>query len=109
VIINEGEIVAVDKTENIGQSLNKSLQIEITVEKPSDRVVDSLTGMDGIENVSGMGNVYRIDIAKDKEIRAMIAKKIVDSGFGLLEMKTRSMSLEDIFLKLVTEEEGGNS
>jgi ABC-2 type transport system ATP-binding protein len=109
VIINEGEIVAVDKTENIGQSLNKSLQIEITVEKPSDRVVDSLTGMDGIENVSGMGNVYRIDIAKDKEIRSMIAKKIVDSGFGLLEMKTRSMSLEDIFLKLVTEEEGGNS
>jgi ABC-2 type transport system ATP-binding protein len=102
VIINEGEIVAVDKTENIGQSLNKSLQIEITVEKPSDRVVDSLTGMDGIENVSGMGNVY-------KEIRSMIAKKIVDSGFGLLEMKTRSMSLEDIFLKLVTEEEGGNS
>ena len=27
-------------------------------------------------------------------------------GFGLLEMRTRSLSLEDVFLRLVTEEEG---
>ena len=38
-----------------------------------------------------------------------MAKKIVENGFGLLEMKSRSMSLEDVFLRLVTEEEGGNS
>jgi ABC-2 type transport system ATP-binding protein len=107
VIINEGEIVAVDKTENIGQSLTKSLQMEIMVEKPSDKVTASLLEMEGIENVSSVGNVYIVDIAKDREIRAAVAKKMVENGFGLLEMKTRSMSLEDIFLKLVTEEEGG--
>ena len=109
VIINEGEIVAVDKTENIGQNLTKSLQIEIVVDGPSDKVVDSLSRMDGIEKVKSSGDTYIIDVEKDKELRAMIARKIVESGCGLLEMKTRSMSLEDIFLRLVTNEDGGNS
>jgi ABC-2 type transport system ATP-binding protein len=109
VIINEGVIVAVDRTENIGQSLTKSHQVEIMVEKPSDKVTESLLHMEGIEKVSSSGSVYIIDISKDKEMRSMIAKKMVENGFGLLEMKTRSMSLEDIFLKLVTEEEGGRS
>jgi len=109
VIINEGEIVAVDRTENIGQSLTKSLQIEMVVEGPSDKVVESLSKMEGIEKVKSTGNTYIIDVEKDKELRALIARKIVESGYGLLEMKTRSMSLEDIFLRLVTEEEGGNS
>ncbi len=109
VIINDGEIVAVDSTENIGQSLTKSLQIEMVVEGPSDKVVESLSKMEGIEKVKSTGITYIIDVEKDKELRALIARKIVESGYGLLEMKTRSMSLEDIFLRLVTEEEGGNS
>jgi ABC-2 type transport system ATP-binding protein len=109
VIINEGEIVAVDRTENIGQSLTKSLQIEIVVEGPSDKVIASLSKMEGIEKVKSAGNTYIIDVEKDKELRALISRKIVESGYGLLEMKTRFMSLEDIFLRLVTEEEGGNS
>ncbi|HEB29955.1 MAG TPA: ATP-binding cassette domain-containing protein [Spirochaetes bacterium] len=109
VIINDGEIVAVDSTENIGQSLTKSLQIEMVVEGPTDKVVESLSKMEGIEKVKSTGITYIIDVEKDKELRALIARKIVESGYGLLEMKTRSMSLEDIFLRLVTEEEGGNS
>jgi len=109
VIINEGEIVAVDRTENIGQSLTKSLQIEIEVEGPSDKIVESLSKMEGIEKIKNTAQSYIIDVEKDKELRASIAKNIVESGYGLLEMKTRSMSLEDIFLRLVTEEEGGNS
>ena len=109
VIINDGEIVAVDSTENIGQSLTKSLQIEMVVEGPTDKVVESLSKMEGIEKVKSTGITYIIDVEKDKELRALIARKIVESGYALLEMKTRSMSLEDIFLRLVTEEEGGNS
>jgi len=47
-----------------------------------------------------------IETEKEKDLRAQIAKTIVESGFGLLELKSRAMSLEDVFLKLVTEEEG---
>ncbi|MCK4805290.1 MAG: ATP-binding cassette domain-containing protein [Spirochaetes bacterium] len=109
VIINEGQIVAVDSTENIGRNLAQSHQIEMVVEGPPDRIVDRLTQIEGIKRVDNRGSTYIVDLEKEKDLRALIAKKIVENGFGLLEMKSRSMSLEDVFLRLVTEEEGGNS
>jgi ABC-2 type transport system ATP-binding protein len=109
VIINEGQIVAVDSTENIGRNLAQSHQIEMVVEGPPDRIVDRLTQIEGVKRVDNRGSTYIVDFEKEKDLRALIAKKIVENGFGLLEMKSRSMSLEDVFLRLVTEEEGGNS
>jgi hypothetical protein len=38
-----------------------------------------------------------------------LARKIVESGFDLLEMRTMSMSLEEVFLQLTTKEEGVRS
>ncbi len=109
VIINEGKIVAVDTTENIGRSFTHTNQIEVTVQGPSDRIVENLTKMDGIKRVDHKEMSYIIDVEKDTDLRAEIAKKIVENGFDLLELKRKSLSLEDIFLKLVIKEEGQDS
>ena len=106
VIINEGKIVAVDTIENIGRSFTHTNQIEVTVQGPSDRIIENLTKMDGIKRVDHKGVSYIIDVEKDTDLRAEIAKKIVENGFDLLELKRKSLSLEDIFLKLVIKEEG---
>jgi len=53
------------------------------------------------------GDTYTVETQKDKDLRSQIAKRIVEEGFELLELRSRSMSLEDVFLKLVMEEEGG--
>jgi ABC-2 type transport system ATP-binding protein len=37
-------------------------------------------------------------------LRSEIAKRIVESGLGLVELRSTQMSLEDVFLKLVTSE-----
>jgi ABC-2 type transport system ATP-binding protein len=42
-------------------------------------------------------------------LRSQIARKIVESGYELLELKTSSMSLEEVFLQLTTKEEGVRS
>jgi len=105
VIINEGKIVAVDTTENIGKSFAHTHQIEVMVQGPSDQVIEHLTKIDGLKNIDHTGMLYTIDVEKDRDIRAGIAKKIIENGFDLLELKSKSMSLEDVFLKLVTEEE----
>ena len=106
VIINEGKIVTVDTTENIGRSFTHTNQIEVTVQGSSDRIIENLTKMDGINRVDHKGMSYIIDVEKDTDLRAEIAKKIVENGFDLLELKRKSLSLEDIFLKLVIKEEG---
>ena len=35
-----------------------------------------------------------------------LARFVVDNGWGLLELKTVSMTLEDVFLRLTQHEEG---
>jgi ABC-2 type transport system ATP-binding protein len=109
VIINEGVIVAADTTDNIGASLAESHQIELKVGGGRERIAqakETLGGMGGVRSVDVAGDTLLIDAEKERDLRAEIARKVVETGFDLLEMRSRSMSLEDVFLKLVTEEEG---
>ena len=107
VIINEGEIVAVDTTQNIGSSLARSHQVEVVARGPSKKIIGSISAIDGVGRVDKAGDTYTVETEKDKDLRSQIAKRVVEEGFELLELRSRSMSLEDVFLKLVTEEEGG--
>jgi len=72
----------------------------------SSRLQEKLSVLQGIKHIETSGDTCVIETEKEKDLRAQIAKTIVESGFGLLELKSRAMSLEDVFLKLVTEEEG---
>lgn len=107
VIINEGEIIAVDTTENIGKSLAHTHQIELVARGPSRKIVQAVSTVEGVGRVEQTGETYTVEMEKDKDLRSQIAKRVVEGGFELLELRSRSMSLEDVFLKLVTEEEGG--
>ena len=106
VIINEGIIVAADTTENIGRSLTERHQVELTVGGDPARVKETVSGIAGVRKVSSSGNHFVVDSEKDRDLRAEIARKVVEGGFDLLEMRAYSMTLEDVYLKLVTEEEG---
>ncbi|UCB45714.1 MAG: ATP-binding cassette domain-containing protein [Spirochaetota bacterium] len=108
VIINEGEIVAVDTTENLGKSFVRTHQVELVVKGPSKEIKNNLKKIDGIGKVDNVGERYTVEMEKDKDLRSKIAKQVVQNGFELLELKSRSMSLEDVFIKLVTEEEEGD-
>ena len=107
VIINEGEIVAVDTTENLGKSFAHTHQVELVVKGSSKEIINNLKKIEGIGKVDNIGDHYTVEMEKDRDLRSKIAKQVVQSGFELLELKSRSMSLEDVFIKLVTEEEGG--
>ena len=51
------------------------------------------------------GSHLQIEGELRKDIRSDLARTVVQSGWGLLELQSASMSLEDIFLKLTTAEE----
>ncbi|MBI5874361.1 MAG: ATP-binding cassette domain-containing protein [Deltaproteobacteria bacterium] len=54
-------------------------------------------------SASGVGE-YIVEAIKGRDIRKEIAPCIVNKGWALLELKPQEMSLEDIFVKLVTKE-----
>ncbi len=107
VIINEGRIIAVDSTDNIGKSLSESRQVELMIDGNAEKMREKLSQLEGVKSVACSGNALLVDTVIEKDMRAQIAKSVIESGIGLLELKARAMSLEDVFLKLVTEEEEG--
>jgi ABC-2 type transport system ATP-binding protein len=45
---------------------------------------------------------------KGRDVRAELARAVVESGWPLFELKTSGLSLEDIFLKLTTTDVAAN-
>ena len=47
---------------------------------------------------------YEVESERGHDVRRDIAREIVTSGWGLLELRPTRMSLEEIFLQVTTEE-----
>ena len=112
IIINEGHLVASDTPEALTQQLQKSAKVLIVVKGPSREVQKALKTVRGVLSVelkepTETGATYIVDTKQDAAgVRAALAQKIVKKGYDLLEMRLVGMSLEDIFIRLVTDEKG---
>jgi ABC-2 type transport system ATP-binding protein len=108
VIINEGRIVAVDTPEHLSARLRRSEKISLTVNNPPPDFADRLRGIPGIVSVLAQadGGAYLVECALGRDLRDDLARFVVTNAWGLLELKTISMTLEDVFLRLTQHEEG---
>lgn len=105
IIIHEGKIVTEDRIENLSSLLAGSKRIRLEIEGPSEKIVECLHRVKGITQISYHNSNYTLDYPASLDLRGKITEAIARDGFTLLALETVTMSLEDIFLKLTTEEE----
>ncbi len=110
VIINKGRIVAIDSPENLSRQLRKTLQLLISLEPP----VDAEKFKSILRNIPSVLDVYPhknsdhsfiVEIKSNGSVRPDIAKAVVENGFRLVEFRSIDVTLEEIFMQLVTAEE----
>lgn len=109
VIIDKGRIVAVDTPTNLVSQLKGAEHIIVEVSGPEEEVLSRLQAMTGVIKANRMDAEdarLRIEIESDvsEDLRPSLAQVIVQSGWSLFEMQSYRMSLEDIFLKLTTDD-----
>jgi ABC-2 type transport system ATP-binding protein len=110
VIINEGKVVAQDTPEGLARQVKGAERIALSVEGPKDAVIERLKSVDGVLAVQAEGAddgkpvQYTVECKLDSDLRRDIASLVVNQGWGLLELRGVSMSLEDVFINLVTKE-----
>ena len=112
IIINNGRLVAVDTPDNLRNRLKKSSMTKVRIAGSADladveRVISSLEGTRVIRSKETGGDgsaIFTIESSSDSDIRNTLAKKLIEADIPMLEIYSEELSLEDIFIRLVTEE-----
>ena len=108
IIINQGRLEATDTPENLTARLQGHETIYVEVEGPADQVAARLQGLSGVNRVvrkdghAAGRTSWEVEATHGQQIRSQLAAAVVNSGWGLHELRPVGLSLEDIFLKLTT-------
>ena len=109
IIINEGRIEASDTPENLTAQLQGANSLLLDIDGPAEEVRErlelDLAVRKVVEHEARDGRtVWRVEADKDENVTRRLAEAVVTSGWGLYGMQSLGLSLEDIFLKLTSDE-----
>lgn len=110
VIINKGKIAAVDTPQNLTSQLKGGQRVRVDAQAPEKQLKEALTQIPGARSVqvsaaSNDGHVIAtIEADPGKDVRSQVAASVVQKGWPLYELRGVSLSLEDIFLQLTTDD-----
>jgi ABC-2 type transport system ATP-binding protein len=110
IIINKGKIVTADTPENLKTLLRRSMVVDVVLRGDGDaaqRLISSLPDIKNVASVGSRGEVHtlRVESRDDRDARENLSRVLVENGFGLLGLAAIDMSLEEIFVEIVTREE----
>jgi ABC-2 type transport system ATP-binding protein len=108
-IINKGKIVAVDTPANLIARLRGSETMYVQVDALGADATGALGRVAGVTRVAEVDRRdgiagYEVEGEQDRDIRRDLARAVVTSGWGLLELRPMRLSLEEVFLSLTTED-----
>jgi ABC-2 type transport system ATP-binding protein len=107
LIINHGQIIATDTPANLTTQLQRNLQVYLEVDGPRSEItakIEELAGVLAVKPANGE-SIYLIESERGQDLRPELARTVVEQGWHLRELKLQDLSLEDIFMQLVTAEE----
>ncbi len=109
IIINQGQIVAEDSIDGLLKSQSASRRITLKVKRPGAYLLQELKGLQGVLSVVAEANEgqYRLEVDNRDETVEQIAQKVVAGHMGLLQLHVQALGLEDVFIHLITSEQGG--
>ncbi len=108
IIINRGKIVADDTAENLSANMSDDHHHLVTIEGPENEVYKTLSTIPGMKEVTTLGNrgngmfEYSLEAKEGADIRRELFKRMAGRNWPIMALKSTELTLEDIFLKLVS-------
>ena len=109
VIINEGKIIADQKTSQLNQTLGQNNRFRVKIAGPNREVLNLLRGIHSVTRVTqdgmrdGDAFNYIIEYSGAVDIRKMLFTALASRGWPILAMEGVEITLEDLFVKLIDE------
>jgi ABC-2 type transport system ATP-binding protein len=122
LIINQGRVVLDERPDNLGRTMGETFEVSLEVKGPREQILEQLQGIEAIATIKDLqpGSSSASEPAPEAvkllvtasggtDIREALFFSMAGAGYPILEMKRESLSLEDIFLKLTTDEPAANA
>lgn len=106
LIINEGSIVADDTAVNLSHNLSEDHSLALRAQGPEAEIMKLLGTIKGVRAIRSLGSIesgscdFEIEPEAGSDIRRDIFNRMSDRKWPILELRTRELSLEQIFLRL---------
>ncbi len=104
LIINEGRIAAEDTLEGLAARGEKTHRIALRLARASDGVepqIRSIPGVLGVRREDGKAGTFIVETDGARDVREEIVARVVGQGWGLLELRPITLTLEDIFIRII--------
>ena len=107
VVINEGKIIADQKTAKLSETLGQNNRFRVKIAGPSKEVSNLLKTIHSVTRVTqdgareGDAFNFIVEYSGSVDIRKMMFRALADKGWPILAMEGVEISLEDLFVKLI--------
>jgi ABC-2 type transport system ATP-binding protein len=112
LIINQGRIVGQGRPDELRAAARGDVDtIELEIRDPDRRAAPVLADVDGVRNVGdpvdrgGGLTAFTLDADPGVEVRERIFDTAVATGFKIVGLRSKTLSLEDIFVQITTRED----
>lgn len=111
-IINNGQVVATNTPEELLAQMAGAQGYEVELDAQVEAAQPLLQSLQGVRSVSAIATSevadghyrYFVELETGYDVGPDLAALVVGKGIGLYEMRRSQASLEDVFLRLTTEE-----
>ena len=111
IIINKGKVLAVDTPSNLEEKFEDENRIFVTVEDEQNKInkiakkIKNLKSIEFIKDKNDGTKQYELVANKSTDLRKEIFNLFRKDDINILELKKSEITLEDAFLKLISQKE----
>ena len=106
VIINEGKIIADERTENITEAVDSTRRYSVKIAGPQREVLTALQSIAGVTSAEVTGEreadswVYLLETARGTDIRKPLFYLMAEKNWPILGLESVGLNLEEVFVRI---------
>ncbi len=112
IVINKGKLVADGDTERLTYKTSGNRKFIVRISGPKSEIIKLLRSLDSVTYVEALSSKeagsfdYLVESLPDVDIRKMMFTALAKKSWPILGLRSMDMSLEDVFVQLITNETG---
>ena len=101
--------MAIDTQEQLEKRLKGTESLHVEMKGPEAEMIEAIKQLPGVKSVSAAQDGLMVDSELGRDVREDLFQLAVQRRWPILELRPVSMSLEEVFIKLTTKEDGASA